>query len=217
MINCFKNPHASILSDKWLFDSSWNWETFALDIKSFNIDDIADKTFRALEFHISTTGYLEKWSLCFTNVTDLELSVKPAVVDNLGEIITDFEEEIMKKKNKRVFKKKERLTKLCALFRSFLSPCLESTFLLLLCFVPAHVPTFRSAPMPAPVSYPRSPAILSSGYVPALAASTAFSSPHHFLIFYYFIPVFLLTLSVLDLPFLSLSLKTFKQFLSDEP
>ena len=142
MINCFQNHRASVLPDKWRFDLIQDWETLALDFGSFNIDDIANKTLQALGFHIFITKYLKKGSLCFTNVTDLELTAKPAVMDNFSQIVKDFEEEVVKKKNECVAKKKERLTKLRAYIGFSLSPCPESSFLLSSRFVPALVPAF---------------------------------------------------------------------------
>ena len=44
MINRLQNPHASVFSDKWRFDSSQDWETLALDFGGCSTDDIADKT-----------------------------------------------------------------------------------------------------------------------------------------------------------------------------
>ena len=84
MINCFQNLHPSKLSNKWRFDSSQDWDTLILDFDSFSMDDIADETFSALGFHTFATWYLEERSLHFTDVTDLELNVEPAIVDNLG-------------------------------------------------------------------------------------------------------------------------------------
>ena len=84
MINCLQNPHASVFSDKWRFDSSQDLDILALDFGGCNTDDIADKTLRALGFHISATGYLEEGLPRFTDVTDLELTAELAVVDNPG-------------------------------------------------------------------------------------------------------------------------------------
>ena len=63
----------------------------------FSINDIADKTLRAFGFRISVTGYLEEGSPHFTNVTDLELTAMPAVVNNPGWIVTDSKEEMVKR------------------------------------------------------------------------------------------------------------------------
>ena len=109
MINCLRNPRASVFSDKWRFDLSQDWETLALDFERFSKDDLANKTFRALGFYISTTGYLEERSLRFIDVTDLELTTEPTVMDNAGQVVTDFKEEVVKKKNKHIAKKKSGL------------------------------------------------------------------------------------------------------------
>lgn len=90
-----------------------------MDFESFSIDNLIDETSQALSFHISATGYLEEVSLCFTNVIDLDLTVKPAaIVDNPSQVVTNFKEEMIKKKNKCAAKKKERLIKVCALVGS---------------------------------------------------------------------------------------------------
>ena len=153
------------------------------------MDDIADKILRALGFQISATGYLEEGSPHFIDVTDLVLTAESAVVDNLGQVVTDSEEEVVKKKNKRAAKRKERFAKLCAPIGSFSSPCPKSSFLLsphsvptpvhalmpapMSTFVPAPVtalvPAPVSTPMPVPLSRPGSPVVLSSGCVPAPA------------------------------------------------
>ena len=71
---------------------------------------------------LSRNRYLEKKFLPFTNVTNLKLTVKLAIVDNPGQVVMDFKEKTMKKKNKCTAKRKERLAKLFAPIRSFLSP-----------------------------------------------------------------------------------------------
>ena len=217
MINCLQNPRASVLPDKWRFDSSQDWETLALDFGGCSTDDIADETFRALGFQISATGYLEEGFPRFTDVTDLELSAELAMVDNPGQVVTDSEEEVVKKKNKRAAKRKERLAKLHAPVGSPLSSRPESSILLsprsvpalVLALVPtpmpALVPTLMPAPVPAFFSCPGSFVVLSSDCLPALAAVSrrALMSP----------------LPVLGPPLLlgPSPLRTFKQSLSDEP
>lgn len=120
IINCLWNPHVSVLSDKWHFDFRQDWEILISDFESFNSNDLADKTLQTLGFHISATRYLEEGSLYFTNITDLKLTVKPAVIDNPGWVITDSEKKVVKKKNKNTAKKKEQLAKLCAFVRFFI-------------------------------------------------------------------------------------------------
>ena len=152
-----------------------------MDFGGCSTDDKINETLRVLGFHISTNGYLEERFLRFTDVTDLELTAEPAVVDNPGQIVTDFEEKVVKKKNKCVAKSKERLAKLCATIGSLLSPCPESSLFLLPCsipafvltFVPAPMPAFLPAPVPAPIpasfSHPESLVVLLSDCVPTPA------------------------------------------------
>lgn len=79
-----------------------------MNFESFSTNTIVDKTFQALGFCISATEYLEKKSLFFTDITNLKLIAKLAVVDNLSQVITDFKEKIVKKKNKCVAKTNEQ-------------------------------------------------------------------------------------------------------------
>ena len=133
------------------------------------MDDIKDETLLALGFHIFTTGYLEEGSLCFIDITNLELNAKLAVVDNSGQVVIDLEEEVVKKKNKRAAKSKEWFVKLRSPVESPLSPRPKSSSFLLPRFVPAFVTTLVPAFLPvlmpalvptlvpAPFSYPGSP------------------------------------------------------------
>ena len=196
---------------------SLDWEILALDFGGFSTDDIADKTLRAFGFHISAIRYLEKESLYFINITDLELTAKPAVVDNPSQVVTDFEEKMVKKKNKRAAKRKERLAKLYALVGFLLSPYSEFSLLLLSYFVPvlvpdlvpapmlalvaAFVPALLPAPMPTPFSCSRSSVVLLSGCVPTPSA-----------VFYCEILALMSSLLMFSLSFLlgSSPLKTFK-------
>ena len=220
MINCLQNPRATVLHDKWHFDSSQDWKTLALDFEGFNTDDIADGTLRTFSFHISATQYLEEEFPRFKDILDLELTTKPAMVNNLGQIVMDSEEKVVKKKNNCAAKRKKWLAKLCISVGSFSSLCSEFSLLLSPCFlpapvpalmpalVPALVPTPVPAPVPAPFFCPRSSVVLSSDHLPALATISRCR-----------IPTFMLPLSVFDspLPLRPLFLRTFKQFLLDEP
>lgn len=155
-----------------------------MDFESFSTDDLADKTFQAFGFYISTIKYLEKESPLFTNVIDLELTVKPAMVHNSGQVVTGFKEKMVKKKNKPSAKRKERLVKFCVLIRSSLFSRLKSSSFLSFCSVPFFVPTLvitlvscleffavsSSFYMPALSSRSRSPAVLLSYCVPALVS-----------------------------------------------
>ena len=85
------------------------------------------------------------------------------MVDNPRQIVTDFEEEVVKKKNKCVAKRKEQLAKLCTPIVSSLSSCLWSPAVLL------------SRYIPAPVSHHRSPAVLLSHHVLALVFCLGFT------------------------------------------
>lgn len=111
---------------------SQDWELLALNFESFSTDDLANETLEALDFHISTTRYLEEGFLRFINITDLELTIKLAMINNFGQVVMNFKEKVVKKKNKYTTKKKMQLAKLCALVRSFLFSYLKSSPFLLL-------------------------------------------------------------------------------------
>ena len=208
---------------------SQNWETLTLDFNNFNTDDIADKTLQALGFHIFATRYLEKRSLCFTDVTDLKLNIEPAIIDNPGQVVTDSGEDVVKKKNKRAAKKKEWLAKLRAPVRSPLSSRLESSSCLLPRFMRTPVPALVPTPVPA-LGPALVPALMSApmpAFVPALVpvlisrprSLALLSSCHASISCYGILALLLLLLTMLGLLlFLGFSpLRTFKQSLLDKP
>ena len=137
------------------------------------MDNIKNKTLQALGFYISITRYLEEKSPYFTDITDLKLTAKPAVIDNLSQVVTDSKKEVVKKKNECMAKRKEQLVKLSAFVKFLLSSCPESSFFLLPCSLPvpltALMPALVLTPLLAPVSYLRSLTVLLSGCLPALA------------------------------------------------
>ena len=187
------------------------------------MDDIADKTLQAHGFYISATGYLEKGSPRFIDVIDLMLNAKLTVMENPGLVITDSEEELIKKKNKRTVKRKERLAKLCVPIKPPSSLCPESSPLLSPCFVPVPKFALVPIPMPAPISRFGFPAILLSCHVPVpvfCPDSPAILSSNHTPVSCRGIPALLSSLfNMLGSPLLfkSSSLQTFKRFLSDKP
>lgn len=123
------------------------------------------------------------------------------MVDNPGQVVTDSEKKVMKKKNKCVTKKKERLVKFYTFVKSLLFFYLWSPAVLLSCCIAALVscpeslaislsycmPTavFCSRSLiillfycvPAPIFYFGSLVILLSYCKPALAAFVAFFLP----------------------------------------
>ena len=150
------------------------------------------------------------------------------------------------KKNKCAAKRKKQIAELCTLVKSPLSFCSESSLFLLPCFVPVFVPifvfalvsAFVLASVPTPVFHSGSPAISSFYHLPTLVLCSgsptiilshclptsvrfaALSLPCHALVFCCEILAFLsLFFSILSstLFLRSLSLRTFKRFLLDEP
>lgn len=109
IINCLWNSCTSILSDKWFFDSSKNLKTIAQNFKSFSMDEIEDETLQAFGFYISITRYFEEWFLHFTNITDLELTIKAAIINNLIQIVINSKKEVIKKKKNAWSRKKSSL------------------------------------------------------------------------------------------------------------
>lgn len=205
---------------------------------------IADEIFQTLGFYISATRYLEKKSLHFTDITDLELTTKLVMFGNLGQVVTDSKEEVVKKKNKYTAKRKQRLAKPYPAIKYFSFPCLESFSFLSLFFMPAFVPAIMPAlifalmpafisylksltilssyHMPTPVFYPRSSASLLSYHLPTLVSclrSLAVLLFCHVFVSCYGISALLLPFLILGLPFLFRSslFEIFKQSLSNEP
>lgn len=87
-----------MLSDKWWFDISQNWEVLEDNCDSVSLDIILDNTLQALNFHFSLLGYLEKRALWFVDVTDNpDLMIEPV---NNGQPITDSKDEKVRKQNK---------------------------------------------------------------------------------------------------------------------
>lgn len=168
------------------------------------------------------TRYLEERSLHFTDVTDLKLNAKPAVIDKPSQVVKDSKEKMIKKKNNCTAKKSKRLAKLCTFVGSPSSSHPKFSSFLLYYSVPIPVPAFVLAPMPALVFCCWSPTILLFCCLPVPVShsrSPAVLSSCHALDFYCGISTLLLLLSsMLDPPFSlgSSSLKRFKQSLSDE-
>lgn len=160
----------------------------------------------------------------FTNIIDLELTIKPAIVDDLGWIITDFNKKLVKKKNKCKAKRKKWFLKFYTLIRSPLFFCPKFFTIWLFCYIPALIFCPRLSAVllfccvPAVVFCLKSSNILLSYYMPALAISAILSSICQIFIFCYRISAFLLPLLLLYLFFLlEFSLfRIFKQFLSNK-
>ena len=167
IINCFQNPRPSILPNKWQFDTSQDSEVLEDNFDSVSLDTIPDGTLRALNFYFSLLGYFEERAPWFVNVTNnRDLTIEP--VDN-NQTITEFEDEKMRKQNKRAAKRKARLDKLSTPMRTpvassaallssrpTLVSCHGSSAPLSSCL--RFLTRLLSCPMPAPV--PRSPAVL---------------------------------------------------------
>lgn len=173
-----QNPCTSIISDKWWYDTSQNWDVLNQDFESFSIISIADETFFALYLHISTTGYLEDRASCFTDVTDVDAGLdcrlsQQVVKNNCGQVVvTNFEEEVMKKRNEYALNNKTQIETLCrpavsragspelphVVFTAFLSSCL----------MPAPAVSCAGSPR---LSHARSSTLLSPCFIPAHAVS----------------------------------------------
>lgn len=148
-------------------------------------------------------------------------------MENPSQIVTDSDEEVVKKKNKCVAKKKWRFAKLGIFVGSSLSFHPKFSSFLLFCsmpalmhiLVPALIPTF----MPAFISHFRSLAVLLSCHIPAPIShlgSLIVLLSRHASIFYCRILAFLsLVLSILgqSLLFKFSSFRIFKWSLSNEP
>lgn len=66
-----------MLTDKWRFDTSQDWEVLGDDYDSVSSDTILDGTLQALGFHLSLLGYLEERVPRFVDVNNkLELAIE---------------------------------------------------------------------------------------------------------------------------------------------
>ena len=143
IINRFQSPQPSMLSDKWQFDTSLDWEVLGDNFDSVSLDTIADNTLGSLNFYFSPLAYLEERASRFVDVTDNPYFTIEQV-DN-GQPITNSKDETVRNQNKRAVKKKTRLDNLRTAVRASTA---GSTALLSFCH--------------APIFYPRSPAPSSS-------------------------------------------------------
>lgn len=85
-------------------------------------------------------------------------------------MVTDSKEEVIKKRNKRAAKRKERLEKFCALIRSSLTSRSKSSLFLIPRLMSTLVPAFMAAPMPTCFFNPRSFVDLLSYYIPTFVS-----------------------------------------------
>lgn len=136
---------------------------------------ILNKTFFLLYFYISTTNYLKFGALRFTNITDADTSLdsklsQKVVKNNYSQVVvTDFKEEMVKKKNKYTLEKNAQIKIFCHLVFSHarslkLLFAKSPTFLLLHC-LPAIV-VFYARFLKMPCS--RSISFLSLCLIPSL-------------------------------------------------
>lgn len=93
-----------MLPNKWQFDTSQDLEVLGDNFNSDSSDIILDGTLQALGFHFFPLGYFKKRLSQFINVTkNLDLTIEQ--VEN-GQLITNTEDEKLKKQNERVTKRK---------------------------------------------------------------------------------------------------------------
>lgn len=104
MINCLTNLQPSVLSNKWRFNISQDWEVLGDDINSISLDTILNNILQTLDFYHFPLDYLEKRVLQFVDVTDkLELAIE--LKDN-SQPITNSKDEKTRKKLEHAAKKK---------------------------------------------------------------------------------------------------------------
>ena len=73
-----------MLPDKWRFNTSQDWEVLGDDFEGVSEEIIADAILRALGFHHSPLGHLEKGVLRFVDIIDKpDLTIKPEDNDQL--------------------------------------------------------------------------------------------------------------------------------------
>lgn len=86
-----------MLLDKWLFDTSQDWKVYGKEFESFNLEAIADNTFRAHGLCISALGYYKKGVPHFIDITETDLSIEP-MVDNRNKAVTNSKKKCVEEK-----------------------------------------------------------------------------------------------------------------------
>ncbi len=107
MINRLTNLRPSVLSDKWRFDTSRDWEVLEDNFDSVSSETIPDATLRALGFHYSPLGYHKEGGPRFVDISDkLELEIEEPE-DNI-QPITDSENKKARKGSEHAAMRKAR-------------------------------------------------------------------------------------------------------------
>lgn len=85
-----------MISDKWKFDTTQDWEFFAKNFDQVNNKLIAEADLLKLDIYISVPSYLEERKPCFTEI--MEEYKEESNKNNVEEEHTDLEKEAIKKK-----------------------------------------------------------------------------------------------------------------------
>ncbi len=99
-----------MISNKWKFDSTQDWEFLAKNFDQVSNELITEADLLRLDVHISAPGYLEERRLRFTEVP--EQYKEESNKDDVEKEPTDSEEEVIKKKAQRKKKRDARTTSL---------------------------------------------------------------------------------------------------------
>ncbi len=85
-----------MISNKWKFNSTQDWEFFAKNFDQVSNELIAEADLLKLDIYISALGYLEEGRSRFSEIT--EEYEEESNRDNVEEEPTDLEQEVIKKK-----------------------------------------------------------------------------------------------------------------------
>ena len=106
VVFCFTHPRPGVISNKWRYDTSQNWEYLAKNVDNLTTILISNEILLRLVVYISSIGYLENGTPCFIEVTEYDnISFDSKVVEDedgkkeLGKkAVIDSEEKASKKK-----------------------------------------------------------------------------------------------------------------------
>lgn len=103
-MNSLKKQWPNMDSDIWRFDTSKDWKVLRDYFASISTAAISDTILQGLGFYFSILDFLEKKVPCFIDVID-KSEITIGLINN-SQLITDFKEEKMRRKEEYLAKRK---------------------------------------------------------------------------------------------------------------